>query len=370
MRRSRVGVGLQPWASAKASTNRAVLGTDTSASAGRCSTRIGSHSKAAYSARSAWNRSRARCQSSSGSAAPTAGSRAVDGPGVSRVLGSTSRVAPRTSVYTTQPTNSATPTDPTAITAISPMITIVIVIAAPGTGDGGRGGARGVRGCPRPAHTSLVQHATRAAQRRRPMMVPSSVGTPRPGPSGGTALPTPTVLISGASIAGPALAYWLTARAGRPPSSNASTSCATDGQNIDVRGAGREVARRMGIEDAIRAASTGETGTEFVDADGTPLARFAAGESDSGGATAELEILRGQLSRIIVDRTRDDTEYVFGDRIVALDDSEDGVTVTFARRPTRTFDLVVVAEGLRSRTGRLVFPGSTPCANSTSTSPT
>ncbi|MDT0349040.1 FAD-dependent monooxygenase [Pseudonocardia charpentierae] len=171
---------------------------------------------------------------------------------------------------------------------------------------------------------------------------------------------TPTVLISGASIAGPALAYWLNTRGWRTTVVERFDELRDDGQNIDVRGAGREVARRMGIEDAIRAASTGETGTEFVDADGTPVARFAAGRSDSGGATAELEILRGQLSRIIVDRTRDDTEYVFGDQIVALDDGDDGddgVTVTFAHGPTRTFDVVVVAEGLRSRTRSLVFPG-------------
>ncbi|MEV6575375.1 FAD-dependent monooxygenase [Streptomyces sp. NPDC051577] len=175
---------------------------------------------------------------------------------------------------------------------------------------------------------------------------------------------TPTVLISGASIAGPALAYWLNARGWRTTVVERFDELREDGQNIDVRGAGREVARHMGIEDAIRAASTGETGTEFVDAAGAPLARFAAGTSDSGGATAELEILRGQLSRIIVDRTREDTEYIFGDRILALDENdednggegEDGVTVTFAGGATRTFDVVVIAEGLRSRTRSLVFP--------------
>jgi 2-polyprenyl-6-methoxyphenol hydroxylase-like FAD-dependent oxidoreductase len=168
---------------------------------------------------------------------------------------------------------------------------------------------------------------------------------------------TRTILISGASIAGPALAYWLNARGWQTTVVERFDELRDDGQNIDVRGAGRDVARRMGIEDAIRAASTGETGTEFVDTDGTSIARFAAGESDSGGATAELEILRGQLSRIIVDRTRGDTEYVFGDQIVALDDGADGVTVTFDHGPRRTFDVVVVAEGLRSRTRSLVFPG-------------
>jgi len=166
-----------------------------------------------------------------------------------------------------------------------------------------------------------------------------------------------TALISGASIAGPALAYWLNAHGWRTTVVERFDEVREDGQNIDVRGAGREVARRMGIEDAVRAESTGEVGTEFVDADGATLARFAAGESDSGGATAELEILRGRLSRIIVDRTRDRTEYLFGDQITALDDREDGVEVTFAHGPNRTFDVVVVAEGLRSRTRSLVFPG-------------
>jgi 2-polyprenyl-6-methoxyphenol hydroxylase-like FAD-dependent oxidoreductase len=169
---------------------------------------------------------------------------------------------------------------------------------------------------------------------------------------------TPTILISGASIAGPALAYWLNAQGWTTTVVERFAELRDDGQNIDVRGAGREVARRMGIEDDIRAATTGETGTEFVDADGTTVARFAAGESDSGGATAELEILRGQLSRIIVDRTRDDTEYVFGNQIVALDNDERGVTVTFAHGPVRTFDVVVVAEGLRSRSRSLIFPGT------------
>jgi 2-polyprenyl-6-methoxyphenol hydroxylase-like FAD-dependent oxidoreductase len=171
-------------------------------------------------------------------------------------------------------------------------------------------------------------------------------------------VPQPSILISGASIAGPALAYWLNVQGWRTTVVERFAELREDGQNIDVRGAGREVARRMGIEDAIRAASTGETGTEFVDSRGTRVAYFAAGESDSGGATAELEILRGQLSSIIVDRTRDDTEYVFGDQIVALDDQADGVTVTFAHGPARTFDVVVVAEGLRSRTRSLVLPGA------------
>ncbi|RFA11559.1 hypothetical protein B7R21_12735 [Subtercola boreus] len=66
------------------------------------------------------------------------------------------------------------------------------------------------------------------------------------------------------------------------------------GQNIDVRGAGRGVLRRAGLEDAVRAANTGEVGTRFLGAGGRVVADFPVRASESGGATAELEILRGR----------------------------------------------------------------------------
>jgi 2-polyprenyl-6-methoxyphenol hydroxylase-like FAD-dependent oxidoreductase len=166
----------------------------------------------------------------------------------------------------------------------------------------------------------------------------------------------PRILVSGASIAGPALALQLADRGWETTVVERFPALRDEGQNIDVRGAAREVLRRLGLEDAARAAGTGEQGTRFVDARGRTVAEFPAGKSDSGGATAELEILRGELSRLLYERTRQRTEYVFGDRITGLDDHADGVTVAFDRGPDRTFDVVVVAEGLRSRTRGLVFP--------------
>jgi 2-polyprenyl-6-methoxyphenol hydroxylase-like FAD-dependent oxidoreductase len=168
-------------------------------------------------------------------------------------------------------------------------------------------------------------------------------------------MPDNDILISGASIAGPALAYWLGVHGRRTTVVERADRLRGEGQNIDIRGAAREVVRRMGIEDAIRAAGTGERGTRFVDARGRIKASFPAARSDTGGATAELEILRGELSRIVTGRTGDRTEYVFGDHITALDQDDDGVTVSFARGPDRRFAYVVLAEGMRSRTRELVF---------------
>lgn len=175
-------------------------------------------------------------------------------------------------------------------------------------------------------------------------------------PKNGDDVTPRSILISGGSIAGPALAVWLDAAGHRTTVVERFAEQRDTGQNIDIRGAAREVVRRMGLEDAVKAATTGERGTEFVDARGRALASFPAGTSDGDGATAEVEILRGDLSRLLVERSRPGTEYVFGDRITGLDERADGVEVTFRDGPTRTFDVVVIAEGVTSRTRALVLP--------------
>jgi 2-polyprenyl-6-methoxyphenol hydroxylase-like FAD-dependent oxidoreductase len=169
----------------------------------------------------------------------------------------------------------------------------------------------------------------------------------------------PRVLIAGASIAGPTLAYWLHRYGWQPVLLERAPELRAGGQNIDVRGAGREVARRMGIEDDIRSAGTGELGIRFIGGDGETVARFPAGTSDTAGATAELEILRGDLARLLVERTADHAEYRFGDWVTELHDNSDedgsGVAVSFAHAPDEQFDLVIAADGIGSSTRGLVF---------------
>ena len=84
------------------------------------------------------------------------------------------------------------------------------------------------------------------------------------------------------------------------------------GQNIDIQGAARQVMRRMGLEDAIRAATTGELGLRFVDEPNVIHAEFPAGHADTDGFTKAIEVLRGDLARILYDHTRATTKYIFG----------------------------------------------------------
>jgi 2-polyprenyl-6-methoxyphenol hydroxylase-like FAD-dependent oxidoreductase len=162
-------------------------------------------------------------------------------------------------------------------------------------------------------------------------------------------------VISGAGIAGPALAHQLAARGWRTTVVERFPQRRDEGQNVDVRGAAREVAHRMGIEADIRAANTGEVGMRFIGEDGAPVAMFpmsAPGEID--GPTAELEILRGELSRILIEHTRDRTDYRFDTQLTDVVDRGDHVTAVLSDGTAVDADLVVIAEGLRSRSRRFV----------------
>ncbi len=159
------------------------------------------------------------------------------------------------------------------------------------------------------------------------------------------------ILISGASIAGPALAYWLGRYGYRPTIVEIAPTLRTGGSAVDFRGPlHMGVLAKMGVVDALRAVETHGTEMRFVDELGHRLMQWPAGLA--GG---DLEVQRGDLARILCEAAGDRTEYVFGDRIAALAESPAGVDVTFASGLQRRFDLVIGADGVHSAVRRLTF---------------
>src|SRR5690349_20287173 len=163
------------------------------------------------------------------------------------------------------------------------------------------------------------------------------------------------VLVTGASIAGPALAHWLCRRGAEVTVVEQAPALRPGGQAVDARGVAKEVIQRMGLDAQVRAVCTNNAGAYAVDADGRVLETFRADENDGDGYISEIEVLRGDLSRVLYDDTRDHVEYVFGDRIAELTQDPDGVDVTFAGGDRRRFDLVVGADGLHSALRAMVF---------------
>ncbi|CAM3709460.1 FAD-dependent monooxygenase [Smaragdicoccus niigatensis] len=163
------------------------------------------------------------------------------------------------------------------------------------------------------------------------------------------------VLVAGASVAGPALAHQLHQFGADVTVVERADALRPGGQAVDARGIAKDVIRRMGLDAAIRAACTHTLGAHTVDADGNVLETVRADDGDGDGYIAEIEILRGDLSQVLYDATRDDVEFIFGDRIRSLTQDSDGVDVTFESGRARRFDLVIGADGLHSSLRTMVF---------------
>ncbi|WP_052229753.1 FAD-dependent oxidoreductase [Streptomyces sp. CT34] len=163
------------------------------------------------------------------------------------------------------------------------------------------------------------------------------------------------ILISGAGIAGTALAYWLRRAGCTVTVVERAPEPRPGGQTVDLRGAGRTVVARMGLMDRARALSVEQRGLVCVNASGRITARMPADSFGGEGIVSEIEILRGDLGRLLYDATAPETEYVFDDTVTGLDEDDDGVTVTFEKAAARRFGLVVGADGLHSVVRALAF---------------
>ncbi|WP_330275711.1 FAD-dependent monooxygenase [Lentzea sp. NBC_00516] len=159
------------------------------------------------------------------------------------------------------------------------------------------------------------------------------------------------VLVSGASVAGPVLAYWLT-RYGHEVTvvERSPVLRKTGGHAVDLFKPAMDISERMGVLPRIEALATGTTRLTYlregtrkpISADVTKL--FAA------ASDRHVEVMRDDLSEIYYDATHADVEYVFGDSITSIGDE-----VSFETGAPQRFDLVIGADGLHSNVRRLVF---------------
>ncbi|MGW6318881.1 FAD-dependent monooxygenase [Streptomyces sp. NPDC055099] len=171
----------------------------------------------------------------------------------------------------------------------------------------------------------------------------------------GRTSPRRKVLISGASVAGPALAFWLTRHGYAVTVVEKAATPRSGGYPIDVRGTALEVVRRMGILPRLRDAHIDTRRITFLDADGGTVAAINPHAVAGGVAGEDIEVRRGDLTDALYAAVRDDVEFLFDDSIDTLDQSGHGVDVTFRGGGCRTFDLVVGADGLHSRTRELLL---------------
>ena len=163
------------------------------------------------------------------------------------------------------------------------------------------------------------------------------------------------VAISGAGVAGAALAHWLHRTGHTPTLIEQAPEFRTGGYMIDFWGVGYQVAKRMGIEDPIRKAGYRVERVRSVGFGGEAKADVNVDALRGVFGDDLISLPRGDLAAAIYTTIEDEVETIFGDSIATIDEHSDGVRLTFEKNAPRDFDLVIGADGLHSNVRRLVF---------------
>jgi 2-polyprenyl-6-methoxyphenol hydroxylase-like FAD-dependent oxidoreductase len=163
------------------------------------------------------------------------------------------------------------------------------------------------------------------------------------------------ILISGAGIAGPTLAYWLLRRGFTPTIVEQAPSPRTGGYMIDFWGLGWEVAERMGLTPRLVRDGYRMKELRLVNDAGRPVARLNIDVFRAAAGDRFTSIHRGDLATDIYSLIDGKVEIIFGDSIASIQQDPGGVDVSFRHSAARRFDLVVGADGLHSNVRVLAF---------------
>jgi 2-polyprenyl-6-methoxyphenol hydroxylase-like FAD-dependent oxidoreductase len=167
------------------------------------------------------------------------------------------------------------------------------------------------------------------------------------------------ILISGAGIGGPTLAYWLGRYGFEPTIVEKAPRLRTGGYVIDFWGAGFEIADRMGLLPEITRKGYRVQEVRVVDREGHRIAGFSAETVARAAQGRFVSLPRGDLAAIIFGKIEGKVETIFGDSVARIEQSEKCVHVTFESGAAREFDIVVGADGLHSRVRELAFGAET-----------
>lgn len=163
------------------------------------------------------------------------------------------------------------------------------------------------------------------------------------------------ILIVGAGIAGPTLAYWLVRRGFHVTLAERSPVFRDGGYMIDFWGVGYDVAERMHLIAPMRAAGYDIDELRFVNAAGHRTSSIGGPAFRDALGGRFFSILRGDLARVIFESVASDVETIFGDGVVGVAHGTSGADVTFESGAQRSFSLVVGADGVHSAVRRAIF---------------
>lgn len=164
-----------------------------------------------------------------------------------------------------------------------------------------------------------------------------------------------SVLISGASIAGLTMAYWMKLYGYYVTVVEIGWAPRMGGSPIDVRGDALDTAKRLGILDQIQLAKLQSMGLEFMNASGEVEGTALVDDIGIVRPGDDIQIRRDDLVNILYSIAQKDVNYKFNCQIIAMVQDEDKVTVAFKDGDLQSYDFVFGADGIHSKVRKLVF---------------
>ena len=163
------------------------------------------------------------------------------------------------------------------------------------------------------------------------------------------------VLVSGASFAGLATAFWMNRLGYKVTVVEIGKSLKTGGSPVDIKEGTVDIVRRMGLLERIQASSLKAKGIDFLDVEGVKIARMPPQADEPQDPNPEYEIERDTLLQMMFEEVKGDVEFIFDDCIASLDESADKVTVTFKSGTRRSFSLLFGCDGNHSSVRKMCF---------------
>jgi 2-polyprenyl-6-methoxyphenol hydroxylase-like FAD-dependent oxidoreductase len=163
------------------------------------------------------------------------------------------------------------------------------------------------------------------------------------------------VLISGAGVAGPALAWWLHRFGFEPSIVEVAPEFRSGGYMVDFWGKGLDIIDRMGLLPQVFERGYHVRNICFVHSDGSPAGGFSTAPFWNATDGRFTSIPRTDLARTMWDDLPGDMPKRLDDEIATIEQDSEGVNVTFASGAEERVDLVVGADGLHSRVREVLF---------------
>src|SRR6516162_6777551 len=163
------------------------------------------------------------------------------------------------------------------------------------------------------------------------------------------------VIINGAGIAGPTLAYWLRQAGQEVLLVEAAAQQRTGGYVIDFGLVGYDIAEKMGLIPRLRELGYQVRETRLVDRQGRASASLLTDSLARLTHGRYISLRRADLAATIYGALEGTVETIFGDSVASIEEGGCCVRVGFDHAPPREADLVIGADGLHSRVRQLAF---------------